>query len=192
MKRYRSPREVLAEVEKVLAGRASVAAPLSLLDQTLDILYHARHYFCIGISLSAGEQMVRQAFRGPVPPGDTHAGERDSAGARCSIVVPIQIGRRVLGAIDVESDREYAFGREDRVLLQRVAARLARYLSTRGKHVLRRLREQAQPVADAAAIAVPGPGVAIRAAQPAKKSVKPLRPSLRARLRPASGVTWNP
>ena len=78
------------------------------------------------------------------------------------------------------------------MLLERVAARLGRYLGTRGKHVLRRLREQAQSAADAALVAVPGPSAAIHAEQPAeKKSVKPLKPSPSGRrsLRPASGVT---
>ena len=56
MKRYRPPREVLAEVQKLLAGRASAAAPLSVLDQTVELLHRARNYFRIGISLNAGER----------------------------------------------------------------------------------------------------------------------------------------
>ncbi|MGH6629855.1 MAG: GAF domain-containing protein [Burkholderiales bacterium] len=180
MKRYRPTREVLAEVDKVLAGRASACAPLSLLDETVDLLYHARHYGWIGIYLNAGEQQVRQAFRGRerVPP--------------CSaIAVPIRIGSRVLGVMDVESDRENAFGKVDRVFLEEVARRLARYLTTRGKHVLRRLRDQTQPAADAAEAAVDSPiGVRRAPVVGAKKSVRPSsKPSGRAGLRPASGVT---
>ncbi len=186
MKRYRSPREVLAEVEKAMAARPSISAPLAVLDQTADLLYRGRNYSWIGIYLNTGEQMVRQAFRGTEP-------DPALPQARSKFAAPIRIVGRTLGVIETESDREHAFGRVDRVLLQQVATRLGRYLPTRGKHVLRRVREQAQPAADAGA-AVPGPGVALPAAQPAaKKSVKPLRPSMRPSARrsprPASGVT---
>ncbi len=186
MKRYRSPREVLAEVEKVLATRPSISAPLAVLEQTAELLYRGRNYSWIGIYLSAGEQMARQAVRGAEPdPGLPQALSKFAA--------PIKIVGRTLGVIEVESDREHAFGRVDRVLLQQVAARLGRYLPTRGKHILRRLREQVQPAADTDA-AVPGPDVELDAAQPAaKKSVKPLKsaskPFGRRSLRPASGVT---
>jgi putative methionine-R-sulfoxide reductase with GAF domain len=186
LKRYRSPREVLAEVEKVLAGRASVAAPVSLLDQTLDILYHARHYSWIGIYLHAGEQAIRQAFRGEeADPG--------SPQSRSKFATPIRIGWRVLGVMEVESDREHAFGRHDRVLLERVASRLALYLATRGKHILRRLRDQTESLTEVEAAAVAEPRVPSRRPQPvgSKKSVQPSRPSSkrfgRTALRPASG-----
>ena len=180
VKRYRPTREVLAEVEKVLAGRARASAPLALLDETVDLLYHARHYAWIGIYLNAQEQQVRQAFRGRerVPPGS-------------EIALPIRIGSRVLGVMDVESDRENAFGRVDRVFLEEVARRLARYFTTRGKHLLRRLRDQAQPHAEAAEATVePHLGVRRAPVVGAKKSVRPSsKPSGRAVLRPASGVT---
>jgi putative methionine-R-sulfoxide reductase with GAF domain len=189
LKRYRSPREVLAEIEKLVAARPSISAPLSVLDETAELLYRARNYSWIGIFLHAGEELVRQASRGA-------AADPDTPQTRSTIVVPIKIVGRELGAIEAESEREYAFGRQERVLLERVAARLARYLATRGKHVLRRLREQTQPTADAAAPAVAADlQVAFRRTQPfaAKKSVKPSKPSLkpsgRAGLRPASGAT---
>lgn len=180
MKRYRSPREVLAEVEKALAGRATVVAPYALIEQTLDILHRSRHYSWIGFYLTTEEQAVRLAFRGE---------EADPASprTRSEFDVPVKIGRRELGVIEVESDREHAFGRDERVLLQRVASSVALYLATRGKHILRRVRDQVQPATEQDA-AVAGPRVA------GKKSVKPLRsvskPSGRVgALRPASGAT---
>ena len=181
MKRYRSPREVLAEVDKVLAGRATVVAPFSLLDQTLDILYRSRHYLWIGFYLTTEAQAVRLAFRGEeADPG--------SAQRRPEFDAPVKIGRRELGVIEVESDREHAFGRDERVLLQRVASRLALYLATRGKHILRRLRDQ-KPPEDNESVAT--------AAEPrvdAKKSARPLKPVSKpsgrvGALRSASGAT---
>src|SRR5919201_4187312 len=40
---------------------------------------------------------------------------------RSEIVVPIVYEGRVIGEIDIDSDRPAAFGREDRALLERVA-----------------------------------------------------------------------
>ncbi len=44
---------------------------------------------------------------------------------RSEIVVPIMRGDRVLGEIDIDSDRPAAFGTRDRELLERVASALA-------------------------------------------------------------------
>ncbi|MGH9577735.1 MAG: hypothetical protein ACRD3R_09885, partial [Terriglobales bacterium] len=162
MKRYRTPREVLAEVEKLAAARPSMTAPLAVLDQTAELLHRARNYSWVGISLHAGEQSFRQVCRGSEPdPGLPQA--------RSKFMAPIRIVGRELGVIELESEREYAFGRQERVLLERVASRLGRYIVTRGKHVLFRLREQAQSAADAAAAAVLGPSAAIRPDQPSAK-----------------------
>jgi len=45
---------------------------------------------------------------------------------RSEIVVPILRGTEVLGEIDIDSDKKAVFGAADRVLLEAVAARLAR------------------------------------------------------------------
>ncbi len=187
MKRYRPLREVLAEVEKLMAERPNMSAPLAVLDQVADLLYRSRNYSWVGISLHAGEQSFRQVFRGAEP-------NLGHAAGRSNFMVAIRMVGRELGVMELESAREHAFGREERVLLKRVAALLGRYLVTRGKHVLFKLREQARSAADAAPVAVPGPNAALRDPQlAAKKSVKPLKPSpqpsARRSLRPASGVT---
>jgi hypothetical protein len=49
----------------------------------------------------------------------------------------MRVGGRELGFLNVESDRESAFGSEDRVLLDRVAGLLARFLAgPRGKYLV--------------------------------------------------------
>ena len=48
---------------------------------------------------------------------------------RSEIVVPIKTGTRVLGEIDVDSDKKAAFGPPDRELLEATADMLARKLS---------------------------------------------------------------
>ena len=48
---------------------------------------------------------------------------------RSEIVVPIMMGARVLGEIDIDSDKPAAFGRADRALLEPIASLLAERLS---------------------------------------------------------------
>ena len=60
------------------------------------------------------------------------------------IVVPIKVAGRVLGVIDVESDRLESFSYHDQVLLKQVASRLARYLISNGKVVIQKLRMQSR------------------------------------------------
>src|SRR5574341_2294210 len=151
--------------EKVRPGKGS-----SPLEKTVEILYRQRPYFWVGIYLVAGERVIRQAFRGPVPPCHSFAFGKGNVGTagengfmkvipdvsadptysmcfletKSEIVVPIKIAGKVLGVIDVESDRENAFGKTDRVLLQEVARRLARFLASRGRYLVRNAREAAE------------------------------------------------
>lgn len=169
MKRYRSARELLAEVERLLAGhRLYQDRRSSPLEKVVEALYTGRRYFWIGIYLVLGDEVVRQAYRGPVPPchafafGQGNVGTTGQSGlmkvipdvtqdptysmcfleTKSEIVLPIRIGGRVLGVIDVESDQPDAFGPEDTVLLKNVSERLARFLTGRGKLILRHAREQ--------------------------------------------------
>jgi putative methionine-R-sulfoxide reductase with GAF domain len=177
----------MAEVEKLLTARPRISSPASALDETADALFHARHYSWIGIYLKAGERMSRQAMRGPGPSRPDLLRNQDSPRAHSTIVIPIHAGQRTLGVLEAASDREYAFGREERRLLTQVAARLGRYLATTGKPILRRLREESPAVEPDADVESQAQTVAV------KKSVKPLRsvskPFGRTSLRPASGVT---
>ena len=72
-------------------------------------------------------------------------------GTRRKIVITMKIAGRELGFLNVESDREHAFGSEDRVLLERVAGLLARFLTGPGKYVVRKAAEPGLPPKAAAA-----------------------------------------
>ncbi len=140
---YRPPRELLAEVEQVLARRYKPSDP-SPLDAVVELLQEGRHYSWIGILLAMGELHEHATDRGAQPP---------SAESKSELVQPIKLAGRVLGVIDVESDRPDAFPQEDRVLVKRVAERLARFLTGRGKYLVRKVREAA--AAEAAAAETP-------------------------------------
>lgn len=166
MKRYQSVRDVLAAVEKALAA-SKPGANATPLEDVLEILYEGRHYFWIGIYLVVGREVRRQAFRGPVPPCHSFAFGKGNVGTtgekgitkviadvtqdptysmcfletKSEIVVPIKLVSRTLGVLDVESDELDAFGPEDRVLLKRVATLLAKFLTSKGKYLVRRARE---------------------------------------------------
>jgi L-methionine (R)-S-oxide reductase len=52
---------------------------------------------------------------------------------KSEIVVPIMAGGEVLGEIDIDSDRQAAFGAVDKTLLEAVAAQLAARMSVRSR-----------------------------------------------------------
>jgi L-methionine (R)-S-oxide reductase len=171
LKTYRSARELLSKINEVLSARPKMGQHASPLDQAVQILYEGRHYFWIGIYLVVGDSVVRQASRGPVPPchsfplGKGNVGTAGQSGlmkvipdvsadptysmcfveTKSEIVAPVKIGQRVLGVIDVESDRLNAFGPKERVLLKEVGKQLARFLQGRGKYLVRKAREAAKP-----------------------------------------------
>jgi L-methionine (R)-S-oxide reductase len=166
-KRYYSPTKLLRACEEVLAA-FSPTSHQPPLDDLLKLLYDQREYFWIGIYFVLGDKVVRQAMQGPMPPchefefGKGNVGTTGQTGlmkvipdvtedatysmcfleVKSEIVVPIRIAGRTLGVIDVESDRPDNFGSADRVLLQNVAAMLARFLTGRGKVVVRHARER--------------------------------------------------
>lgn len=166
-KRYHSPRKLLAIGEEMLAA-FSPASDASPLDDLLKLLYDQRRYFWIGIYFVLDDEVVRQAMQGPVPPchvfqfGKGNVGTAGQSGlmkiipnvtadatysmcfleVKSEIVVPIRIGGRTLGVIDVESDRPNNFGGLDRVLLKGIAAMVARFLTSKGKVLVRHARER--------------------------------------------------
>jgi GAF domain-containing protein len=164
-KRYYSVKELLQSCEELLATFSPADA--SPLGELLKLVYDHRRYFWIGIYFVLGGKVVRQAMQGPVPPcrvfefGKGNVGTTGQSGltkvipdvtadatysmcfleVKSEIVVPIRIGGRTLGVIDVESDRASNFGSADRILLEGVAAMLARFMTTRGKVLVRHARE---------------------------------------------------
>jgi putative methionine-R-sulfoxide reductase with GAF domain len=138
VKPYRSARELLAQVDRTLAAKPSVRH--SPLEDVIEVLCSGRHYTWMGIYLTLGKstaQPLLQAGR------DQHPGQVALPGTRSKILVSMKLASRELGVVAVESDRENAFGAEDRVLLESVADRLARFLAGPGKYIVRKAREAA-------------------------------------------------
>jgi GAF domain-containing protein len=171
-RRYCSPHDLISSLKELLVPNGA-ASPAETLEEVVERLYAGRGYFWIGIYLAAGDKVIRQCFRGPVPPCHSFAlgvGNVGTAGkngivkvipdvsadptysicfieTRSEIVLPVKIGSRIIGVIDVESDRLDAFGSQERVLLEQTAELLARYLTTnQGKLLLRKAREKSHAV----------------------------------------------
>ncbi len=135
MKIYRDASELLAEIERLLtATRPSFRR--SPLQEVIELLSFGRHYTWMGVYLAAGatnSQLV-DAGRNPLP------AEVATPETKTKILVSIKLAGRELGLIDVESDRENALRSQDRVLLENVADRLARFLAGPGRYISRKAR----------------------------------------------------
>ena len=132
MRTYRSTRNLLADVKKVLADNRP-SFHHSPLEEIAGLLCEGRHYSWVGIYLTLDEKsssaLLEEAL---IKPNQVAV-----HGTRKKIVVAMRVGGRELGFLNVESDRESAFGSEDRVLLDRVAGLLARFLAgPRGKYLV--------------------------------------------------------
>ena len=130
-------------------GRRAIAAAVGVLKQEMP------HYDWVGIYLLDGNELVLGPFVGKPSPhtriplgrgicgaaaaekttivvDDVNADPRYlacSIETRSEIVVPIILAGEVLGEIDIDSNRLAAFGQEDRILLESVAALLAPMLN---------------------------------------------------------------
>jgi len=137
------------------AIRSAVAAapnPDSAMQQAVRLLKDGvPHYTWVGIYVLDGDELVLGPFLGKPSPhtriplgqgicgaaatekativvDDVNADPRYlacSIETKSEIVVPIMEGTEVLGEIDIDSDRQAAFGAEDKRLLEAVAAQLA-------------------------------------------------------------------
>lgn len=134
MKTYRSTRDLLADVKKLLAeNRPSFHH--SPLEEIAGLLCEGRHHSWVGIYLTLDEKsssaLLEEALIKP--------NQMAVLGTRKKIVVAMRVGGRELGFLNVESGSEYAFGSEEKVLLDRVAGLLARFLAgPRGKYLVLR------------------------------------------------------
>ena len=135
MKVYRPTRPLLADVERSLAA-SRPSAHHSPLEDVIDLLCRGRHYAWVGIFLAVGEGAPQQS----VGAGRDAPDEVALAETRSKILISIKLASRELGVLSVESDREGAFGAEDRVLMEGVAHSLARFLAGRGKYLARKAR----------------------------------------------------
>jgi L-methionine (R)-S-oxide reductase len=135
--------DALETIGRILAGDGDV------LQSVVDVLHDEfENYSWVGIYLVEGDDLVLGPWKGPeatehvrIPVGqgicgaaaatgqteivdDVNADERYLAcfpSTRSEIVVPIAYEGRVVGEIDIDSDRPAAFGEEDRAFLERVA-----------------------------------------------------------------------
>ena len=136
MRRYRPTRNLFAEIERVLrASRPSFHR--SPLDEVIDLLCQGRNYTWLGIYLTTEGSRHPQLVDAR---GDMHPGELALSGTRSKILVSMKLGSRELGVLAAESNVENAFAGEDRVLLEKVAARLARFLTGPGQYIARKAR----------------------------------------------------
>lgn len=144
MKPYLSPRDLLTRIEQVLAeNRPSFHH--SPLEKVAELLADGRHYGWVGIYLTLDEKSAPALIENLVHPAQFAA-----AGTRKKVIVAMKIAGREVGFLNVESDRENAFGSEERVLLERVAGLLAKFLTGPGKYLVRKATEPS-PVPKAAA-----------------------------------------
>ena len=123
------------------------------LQAAVDLLHErCEHYSWIGIYLVEGDDLVLGPWQGPqatehvrIPVGQGVCGAAAASGetevvddvnadprylacfpsTRSEIVVPIAHEGRVVGEIDIDSDRPAAFGEDDRAFLEHVAELLA-------------------------------------------------------------------
>ena len=136
MKVYRPTRQLLADVEHLLAV-SRPGAHHSPLEDVIDLLGRGRHYTWVGIFLAVAEGGTPKATGPSSPPAEVALAE-----TRSKILVSMKLASRELGVLSVESNRENAFGAQDRVLLEAVASTLARFLAARGKYLVRRARTE--------------------------------------------------
>jgi L-methionine (R)-S-oxide reductase len=140
--------EVRRDVARTANGTDAMTALVSLLKQRVP------HYSWVGVYLLDGDELVLGPYLGkpsphtriPLGRGICGAAATDkqtivvddvnsdarylacSLETRSEIVVPVLRGDRVLGEIDIDSDRPAAFGDDDRRLLEAAAVILAEKL----------------------------------------------------------------
>ena len=148
----------LADVERALARGGSDE---EVLQSAVDALQEqVEHYSWVGIYLVDGDELVLGPWRGPqateherIPVGQGVCGAAAASGetemvddvdadprylacfpsTRSEIVVPIFHEGRVVGEIDIDSDRPAAFGEDDRATLERIALRIGPYCAGHGR-----------------------------------------------------------
>jgi putative methionine-R-sulfoxide reductase with GAF domain len=148
VKRYRPTATVLADIKLALStNRPSFHH--SPLEVVAGLLCEGRHYSWVGIYLTLDEKSSPALLDNAA---GVNPGQLAVAGTRKKMLVAVRIAGRELGFLNVESDRENTFGSEDRVLLDRVAGLLARFLTGPGKYLVRKAGKSA-PAPKAAAAA---------------------------------------
>ena len=136
-------------VDRIVYRGGSDAEILQGVVDTLE--QRVEHYSWVGIYLVEGDELVLGPWRGPkatehvrIRVGEGVCGAAAASGAteivddvnadprylacfpstRSEIVVPISHEGRVVGEIDIDSDRQAAFGEDDRAVLERIALQI--------------------------------------------------------------------
>jgi putative methionine-R-sulfoxide reductase with GAF domain len=145
VKPFRSTRHLLADVEQALAQNQP-SFHHSPLEKVAGLLAEGRHYGWVGIYLTLEKHPAT-----PLLPNPAHPAQFEASGTRKKVIVTMKIAGREIGFLNAESNRENAFGAEERVLLERVAGLLAKFLTGPGKYLVRKAGEpEPKPKAAAA------------------------------------------
>jgi putative methionine-R-sulfoxide reductase with GAF domain len=142
---YRPTREILADIERRLRDNTPCFHH-SPLEDVAELLAAGRSYTWVGIYLTIEKHAGSALAESALDPRQVAV-----PGTRTKVLVAMKVGGRELGFLNVESPKEDAFGPEDRVLLERVAGLLARFLAGPGKYLVRRAARQAPKPRAAAA-----------------------------------------
>ncbi|MBV9087081.1 MAG: hypothetical protein JOY79_06330 [Acidobacteriaceae bacterium] len=145
MKIYRSPRDVLAEINALISKNKPSSHGPSLLVQVARLLHDTRNYYRVGIYLVVNDRVVRQAVCGPELP------QAATATTRAEAVSAIKTGTQTLGYVRAEGEHTGGAGLppEDRVLIKEVAVLLSLYLHGKGRYLMRKAREVVREAASA-------------------------------------------
>jgi len=128
----------------------------SILKDTVDFLhYNFDHYNWIGIYLVEGNDLILGSWKGPhatehtcIPIGQGICGSAAASGntevipdvnaddrylscfvsTKSEIVVPIKKDGKIIGEIDIDSDKKDAFSKKDAEFLERVADMLSEHI----------------------------------------------------------------
>ena len=121
----------MAAIKALIAADKPSPHPPSALARIAKLLCDSRHYQRAGIYLLIDGREVPCALSGS--PTASQPGTDFS--------VPIKIASETLGSLRVQLAPGHTSSFEERVLLQEVAEVLARYLSSKGKYLVRKARE---------------------------------------------------
>src|SRR5215470_13110990 len=145
---YRPANAILADLRRTLAAKPSTYH--SPLESVAGLLCEGRHYSWVGIYLTLDRKSVPALLQGA---SELHPHQIANPSTRKKIIVAMKIAGREVGTLNVESSHEDSFGSEDRVLLERVAGLLARFLTSSGKYLVRKAAKPVKTPIPKAAVA---------------------------------------
>jgi putative methionine-R-sulfoxide reductase with GAF domain len=161
VKSYRSATAILAAIDEIFAETRRRPGEDAPLDRTVEALTRGRNYLWTGVYLFVEDSIVCATACGPIPaphllafgaPGapasekirvisSTPGYKMRFAESKAEAIVPIKFGGRVLGVLDVESERSTGFSPQEQVFLKKVATAIARFFTGRGKYVIQQAKD---------------------------------------------------